>query len=103
MTNKVVLSGLSVLIPDGEHDVSFKIIISLAQIPKIRIHVISSREHPRTRYSRFCSSFALRRKGSEQDWFNQIRDIVEQKKVQVILPAHAEAIRFTFPMAQTVI
>jgi D-aspartate ligase len=94
MTNKVALSGLSVLIPDGEHDVAFKIITSLAQIPKIRIHVISSRQHPRARYSRFCSSFALRREGSEQKWFNQIREIVEQKQVQVILPAHAEAVRF---------
>ncbi|MGH8726905.1 MAG: ATP-grasp domain-containing protein [Burkholderiales bacterium] len=85
---------ISVLIPDGEHDASFKVLTCLAQAPKVRIHVISSKARTRVRYSRFCSSFSLRTRASEEDWFNQIRDVARQKRVNVILPVYSEAVRF---------
>lgn len=86
--------GLSVLIPDGEHDTSFKVMTCLAQIPKIRIHVISNESVTRTRYSRFCRSFHLREERGEQDWFDQIRHVIEQRKVDVILPGSEMGTRF---------
>lgn len=88
------MEPLSVLIPDGEHDTSYKVVTCLSQIPKIRIHVISTAASTRTRYSRFCSSFALRRGTSEEDWFNQIRDVVTRKNVNVILPVSEPGTRF---------
>jgi D-aspartate ligase len=85
---------LSVLIPDGEYEIAFKVMTCLAQTRGTRIHVISVKKHPRTRYSRFCASFALRRGGGEANRFEQIKSIVQEKGIDVILPAHLEAVRF---------
>ncbi len=85
---------LTVLIPDGEYEIAFKVMTCLAQIPGTKIHVIAAKKHPRTRYSRFCASFSLRKPGGEAVRFEQMRDIVEDKQVDVILPAHLEAVRF---------
>lgn len=86
--------ALSVLIPDGEHDTSFKVMTCLAQVPKIRIHVLSNEKITRTRYSRFCASFHFRESGREDDWFEQIRIIAEKEAADVILPGSEAGTRF---------
>ncbi len=92
---ELMAKGLTVLITDGESDTAFKVMTSLAMVPRIKIHVLSaSTTRPRTRYSRFCSSYTFRPDGPEQGWFEQISDAVEEKRIQVILPVHAEAVRF---------
>ncbi|MGH8726909.1 MAG: ATP-grasp domain-containing protein, partial [Burkholderiales bacterium] len=91
---ELVAEGLNVLIPDGEQDAAFKVLTSLALVPKIRVHIISSGKRPRTRYSRFTASYYVRRGTSEQEWFDQIREVVRHRRIDVILPVHAEAIGF---------
>jgi predicted ATP-grasp superfamily ATP-dependent carboligase len=85
---------LSVLIPDGEHDTSFKVMTCLAQVPKTKIHVVSNREVTRTRYSRFCESFRCREDSGEQEWFDEIRSVAEHHDVDVILPGSELGTRF---------
>lgn len=88
------MGGLSVLIPDGEYEIAFKVMTCLAQAPGTKIHIISVKKRARVRYSRFCSSFSLRKGGGEEVRFEQIRSIAERKHVDVILPAYLDAVRF---------
>ncbi len=88
------VNHLSVLIPDGEDDLSFKVLTCLAQIPNIEIHVLSSKKDPRARFSRFCRSFHFRDNVDAEQWFDHIENIVRSIGISVVLPVFEEGTRF---------
>jgi D-aspartate ligase len=89
------MTRLSVLIPDGENDLSFKAITCLSEkISRLEVHVISTIRNPRARYSRFCSSFHLRRDEDEEKWLELISKVAKENRVDVILPVFEYGTRF---------
>ncbi|MGH8726910.1 MAG: ATP-grasp domain-containing protein [Burkholderiales bacterium] len=84
----------SVLIPDGEADLSFKVLTCLAQMPNVRVHVLSSKKNPRSRFSRFCQSFHFRDRGTEEEWLQHINRVVRETGADVVLPVFETGTRF---------
>ncbi len=85
----------SVLIIDGESDFSLPVLRSLAQIPGFKVHVLSSKAWPKTRYSRYCASFHYHDNGDEDArYLEVIAEVAKRVNADILLPVDQPAIRF---------
>jgi len=77
---------MSVLIPDGEHWQTVKVLRCLEQAPTISTHILSNKRQPLSRYSRYCTSFHHNTSQNDNDWINEINKLVQKLRINVILP-----------------
>jgi len=84
---------LSVLILDGESDLSLSVARCLGQIPGVTIHALSTQKIAPIRFSRYISSFRFVEPGNTQGRINIIQNTVHSTRADIILPV-AGAMRF---------
>ncbi|MFO8009775.1 MAG: ATP-grasp domain-containing protein, partial [Dehalococcoidia bacterium] len=80
---------------DGEAKIALPVLTCLAEIPGLKIHVLSKHSRVLTRFSRYRDSFRSENGGlDELARIDVIRKLVETAAVDVILPVSESGIRF---------
>ena len=85
---------LSVLIIDGESDLSLSVARCLGQIPGISIHALSREKYPSLRFSKYLSSFHFIQPNNPEERIELITKTAKITDASVILPV-AGAMRFS--------
>ena len=87
--------NINVLIPDGDRVHVLEVIRCLAIDKKIKIHVLSSKNWVKPRFSRYISSFTLIPPNlTEQETIEVLKQKILTKKIDVLLPVYVDKIRF---------
>lgn len=85
---------ISVLIPDGEKQLSLHVINCLSEIKNLKIHILSKFKWVETKFSNKISSFSCYPNNySEQEWIEIIKHEISLKKINVLLPVQIENTR----------
>ena len=84
---------LSVLILDGESDLSLYVSRCLGQIPGLKVHALSTTPLSPLRFSRYISSFSHNKPKDTQERLDSIAQAIRSTKADIILPV-ADAMRF---------
>ena len=84
---------LSVLILDGESDLSLYVARCLGQIPGLKVHALSTIPLSPLRFSRYLSSFHFIKPNSSQERLDSIDRAISSTQADIILPV-ADAMRF---------
>jgi len=86
---------LSVLIIDGESEFSLHVLRCLAQVPRLKVHVLSNAPWAKTRFSRHRASFHLHdHAGNDDGYLETIGRVAKRVNADVILPVDQPGIRF---------
>lgn len=92
---KDIPEKLSILIPDGTEYHSWNVAMSLANVPNLKLHVLSKTRWPLVRFSRHRASFHyVKNRGNDDARIETISQIVRQNDIDVILPITEPGIRF---------
>jgi len=98
LTNKKsynINDGFSVLIPDGESVFSLSVIRCLAQVPNVRINILSHNRWAPTRFSKYRADFFSRTKNRDYEkQLNNLCQLIKATKPDVVLPVAQHTIRF---------
>ena len=87
--------NINVLIPDGDRVHVLEVIRCLAIDKKIKIHVLSSKNWVKPRFSRYISSFTLIPPNlTEQETIEVLKQNILTKKIDALLPVYVDKIRF---------
>lgn len=84
---------LSVLILDGESDLSLSVVRCLGQIPGLTVHTLSTQKYVPNRFSRYLSTFHFVELGNSQERIDIIHNVIHSTQADIILPV-AGAMRF---------
>ena len=85
---------ISVLIPDAEDWQTVKVLRCLGQISTVSAHILSKKQKPLSRFSRFCKSYHHNPGKNESDWIKEINSLVEKLRINVILPVSLKGVVF---------
>lgn len=90
------MNNLSVLIPDGESNFALFVARCLAQIPNLRLHILSSDPWAPLRFSRYRITYSCNRQIRDKDerYLDSIRQSVKQTGAQILLPVDEPTVRF---------
>lgn len=91
---------LSVLILDGESDLSLSVARCLGQIPELTIHAISTSKYAPVRFSKHLSTFHFAQPKNALERIEQINDVAQKTKANILLPV-ADAMRFASKQFET--
>ncbi len=90
-----MIDSLSVLIPDGESNLTLFVMHGFAHIPNVKLHILSNDHWAPARFSRYCSTYKFRRAGAnDEEHFNAVAEVARQTHADVLLPIETEEIRF---------
>ncbi len=86
---------LSVLILDGNCQLSVMVLRSLAGIPNLKVHVLASYPETEVRFCRHRASFRLHAEpANDADYLKAIAETAQEVKADVLLPVSAVGIGF---------
>jgi predicted ATP-grasp superfamily ATP-dependent carboligase len=88
------LRSISVLIPDGETWDTVKVMRCLSREPEIKVHILAKTILPLARFCRYCSGFHHHTSKDDEDWIRVIRSIVQNQRIDVILPVTENGVEF---------
>jgi predicted ATP-grasp superfamily ATP-dependent carboligase len=84
---------ISVLIPDGESNHALIVARCLAQVPDLKVHVLSEVPWAPLRFSRRRSSYQVKPRETNRDqYLTVIRNAIKKTKADIILPVDEKAI-----------
>lgn len=87
--------GFSVLIPDGESVFAMSVMRCLAQVPNVRINILSHNRWPPTRFSKHRTDFFSRTKNQDYEkQLNNLYQLIKKTKPDIVLPVDQPTIRF---------
>jgi predicted ATP-grasp superfamily ATP-dependent carboligase len=92
--NSAKIHSISVLIPDGETWDTVKVLRCLNHASRIKVYVLANNRLPLARFSRYCSSFRYIKSNNDEDRIHAIRSIVQNLKIDVLLPITQEGVEF---------
>lgn len=84
---------LSVLILDGESDLSLSVVRSLGQIPGLTVHAISTENYAPVRFSKHLTTFHYAQPKNARERIDLIFDVAQKTSANILLPV-ADAMRF---------
>jgi predicted ATP-grasp superfamily ATP-dependent carboligase len=85
----------SVLIPDGEHPISWNVVGGLSRIKGIKIHVASKTRDTDLRFSRHLTSFHVGPDLTDEERYrNWLLDLAEETGATLLMPISAPLVRF---------
>lgn len=84
---------ISILILDGESDLSLSVARCLGQIPGVTVHALSTQKYSPLRFSRYITTFHFIEPGNSQKRIAIIQDAVGSTQANILLPV-ADAMRF---------
>ena len=84
---------LSILILDGESDLSLSVTRCLGQIPQLSIHTLSTEKFAPVRFSKHLSTFHYAQPGNADERIELIHNVAQKTKANILLPV-ADAMRF---------
>ncbi|MDD5327566.1 MAG: ATP-grasp domain-containing protein [Phycisphaerae bacterium] len=87
MNTLITVPQMSVLVPDGEGYDTLKVLRCLGQAPEVKTHILSQVRWPITRFSRYSAKSHYHTSQNDADWIVAIRRVVQQCKIDVVLPA----------------
>ncbi len=88
------MKAISVLIPDGEHPLTLRVVRSLGLSRRVTVDLLTSERWPSPRFSRFCRRCHFMTTGlTDKDRGHAIVDAVTKAPVDVLLPVSVEGIR----------
>lgn len=88
-------NGLNILIPDGESTFAFLVIPCLAEIPNVKLHVLSSKKKNPIRHSKYVASFTVfETKKYDDRWLDDLQSIIAEKSIDIIVPIAEAEFRF---------
>lgn len=86
------VSGISVLIPDGESPFAYHVAACLAQVKDVKIHILSKKSNAPVRYSRATGSFRVLAQG--EDLAEAAAEFCSRTHVDLIMPVDMEGIYY---------
>ncbi|MEN9561838.1 MAG: hypothetical protein RIR73_82 [Chloroflexota bacterium] len=86
------MSGLSILIPDGDSPFAPHVLACLARIRGVQVHLISKKKNPLTRFSRKTYSFHLLSEG--QTLLQGVAEVCARQKIDLCIPVDTDGIYY---------
>jgi predicted ATP-grasp superfamily ATP-dependent carboligase len=65
-----------------------------AQVPRVKLHILSKKAWTPVRFSRYLSAYHVLRGDNEAQWTEDIRQMVQHTPIDVILPVAVSEVRF---------
>ena len=90
-----MIDSLSVLIPDGESNLTVFVMHGFAHIPNVKLHILSSDRWASARFSRYCDTFHFRRtESNDKARFKVVAEIAQKTRADILLPIETEGLAF---------
>jgi predicted ATP-grasp superfamily ATP-dependent carboligase len=90
-----VVDNFSVLIPEGESNLTLFVMHAFADIPDVELHILSNERWAPARFSRYCNTYRFKQTGSsDEERFNAVAEVARQTQADVLLPIETEGIKF---------
>ncbi len=87
--------SLSVLIPDGESNLTLFVMHGFAHTPNVKLHILSRDRWASARFSRYCSTYTFKQmEANDEELFNAVAEVVRQTHIDVLLPVETQGIEF---------
>ncbi|MCK5707929.1 MAG: ATP-grasp domain-containing protein [Candidatus Aureabacteria bacterium] len=87
--------NFSVLIPDGNNDISLFVVRCLSQIPNLKIHVMSEKSYAPIRFSRHITSFHVEKVDyNTEKHLDVICHYMKKTKADILLPVKFSMTRY---------
>ena len=81
------MRSISVLIPDGGHYDTLKVLRCLGQAKEVTSHILSRVRWPISRFCRYSAKCHYYKSQTDSDWIDLIRRLAKQWKIDVVLPS----------------
>ncbi|MCP5097710.1 MAG: ATP-grasp domain-containing protein [Chloroflexi bacterium] len=88
------MNNFSVLLLDGEGDISLFVARCLGQIRGVKVHALSQDKWTPLRFSRHFSTFQLTQKANDEQRLADISAAIKQTGCDIVLPIAEPAVRF---------
>lgn len=86
--------NISVLIPDGEHPLSIRVVQCLSEVWGVKIFILSVNKHASIRFSRHVTKFIYYEKSDGlEDWFSKLNYLVRKYSIDVVMPVFHDTIK----------
>jgi D-aspartate ligase len=85
----MTMTRISILIPDGESDFAYHVVVCLAKADNVDVHILAKYSRPPARYSRSTSSFHILPPG--KDLVDGIANVCSQVPVDLVMPVDVES------------
>ena len=90
-----MMNDLSVLMLDGESSVALGVVRCLAQVPNVKLQVLSKVPRVPTFFSRYHSTFCVQQMGNNDDQkLDAIYQAIKRTQARILLPLTEPSIRF---------
>jgi D-aspartate ligase len=94
----------SILIIDGDCQLSMNVLRCLASVPGLKVHVLTSEPNSKARFSRHCASSHLHDSvGDDKKYIETIAKVAKRVKADVLLPVAKPGILFAIRNASALV
>ena len=89
---RATMPKLSILIPDGESPFALHVLACLARIRSLKVHLISTKAFPLTRFSRMKHSFHVLKKG--ESVLDGVAEVRKKSHIDLCMPVDTDGIYY---------
>lgn len=86
--------NISILIPDGEHPLSIRVVQCLSEVKDVKIFILAANKYASIRFSRHVTKFIYYEKSDGlEDWLSNLNYLVRKYNIDVIMPVFQDTIK----------